>query len=179
MKTLYAMVSVLIVMGFMFVTVASWGTLAFTYSSTLAGGQREGWYLPGSTFERNLSVENKAIYPFHYFVVPKGDNVVLLNGDSFRLQGNSLHEIKLSVSVPTDTRVYREEIAVYSYPAILPGWLVGILYRVSQYLPLAAYALEITGILLVFYYLANVGNEDVIRIRTRRRSLLSKVMGDG
>ncbi|NJE62015.1 signal peptidase I [Thermococcus sp. 21S7] len=179
MKTIYAAVSVLILAGFLFVTVASWGTLTFTYSSTLAGGQRDGWYMPGSTFVKNLSVENKAVYPFYYFVVPKGDRISLINEDGFKLKGDSSHEVILRVSVPEDTRIYREEVEVYSYPAILPRQVIEPLYRTSPYLPLVPYMVEISAVLLVFYYLSNVGNEDVIRIRTRRRSLLSKVMGDG
>ncbi|WP_297509137.1 signal peptidase I [Thermococcus sp.] len=178
-KTLYAVVSIVIIAGFLFVTVASWGTLTFTYSSTLAGGQREGWYLPGSTFERNVTVKNSALYPFHYFITVSGGRVELLNGDTFEIPGRGTHEISLRISVPKETRIYKEEITVHSYPSILPGWLVASLYNISPYLPLLPYAMELAGVLVVFYYLADVGRGDILRIRVRRRSLLAKIMGDG
>lgn len=178
-RTVYALIAVSIVAGFLFITVASWGTLAFTYSSTLAGGQREGWYLPGSTFERNLSVENNALYPFHYFVEPKGDRIKLLGESEFTVDGGDSHTLGVEVSVPEDTRIYREEVRVRSYPAILPGAAIEFLYALNPYLPLLAYALELTAVLLAFYYLAEIGKGDVLRIRIGRRSLLSKLAGDG
>ncbi|ASJ01217.1 signal peptidase I [Thermococcus gorgonarius] len=177
-STVYALIAVSIVAGFLFITVASWGTLAFTYSSTLAGGQREGWYLPGSTFEKNLSVENNALYPFHYFVEPKGDRIKLLEENEFTVGGRDSHVLGVKVSVPEDTRIYREEIYVRTYPAILPETVIGFLYALNPYLPLLAYALELTAVLLAFSYLAEISREDILRIRIGRRSLLSKLAGD-
>ncbi len=178
-STVYALMAVSVVAGFLFITVASWGTLAFTYSSTLAGGQREGWYLPGSTFERNLSLENNALYPFHYFIEPKGDRIELLGENEFTVGGKDSRALRVKVSVPEDTRIYREEVQVRAYPAVLPGRVVGFLYALNPYLPLLAYALELTAVLLAFYYLAEIGRGDVLRIRIGRRSLLNKLAGDG
>ncbi|WP_297068655.1 signal peptidase I [Thermococcus sp.] len=178
-RTIYAAISVGIVAGFIFVTVASWGTLAFAYSSTLAGGQREGWYLPGSTFEKNLSIENRAVYPFHYFIESRSDRVTILNEKRFNIKGKASHEILMKVSVPKDTRIYREEIVVRSYPAILPESIVASMYNLNPYLPLLLYTVELAAILLVFYYLAEIANWEAIRIRIRRRSLLSRIVGDG
>ncbi|WP_456443592.1 signal peptidase I [Thermococcus sp.] len=178
-RTLYAVLSVGIIAGFIFVTVASWGTLAFTYSSTLAGGQKEGWYLPGSSFERNLTVKNSAVYPFYYFVGEKGEGAEITNARAFKLGGGSFHNVTVDVKVPADTRIYRVEVAVRSYPAILPGNLVAALYGANPYLPLVAYSAELALVLLAFYRLADIADGDVLRIRTRRRSLLSKLMGDG
>jgi len=178
-KTLYAVASVFIIAGFLFVTVASWGTLAFSYSSTLAGGQRDGWYLPGSTFEKNLSVTNNAVYPFYYFVSGGSERVQLLGPTFFRIDGGSSVSVPVHVTVPQDTRIYREEFQVRSYPAILPASLVVFLYSFSPYLPLVAYALLLTGLLVVFYRLAGISEGDILRIRKRRGSLLSKILGDG
>ena len=178
-KTLYAVLAMGIITGFIFVTVASWGTLAFSYSSTLAGGQRDGWYLPGSSFQRNLTLENSAVYPFHYFVEEKGAGAEIASERAFKLGGGSSKNVTVNVEVPADTRVYRVEVAVRSYPAILPGNLVAALYGVSPYLPLVAYSIELAAVLLIFYRLADIADGDVLRIRTRRRSLLSKLMGDG
>ncbi|GAB6136329.1 signal peptidase I [Thermococcus prieurii] len=178
-KTLYAVVSVFIIAGFLFVTVASWGTLAFTYSSTLAGGQREGWYLPGSTFEKNLSVHNNAVYPFYYFVEGGSERAELLGPNFLRLTGGSSANVSVHVTVPKDTRIYREEFSVRSYPAILPASFVIFLYSLNPYLPLVAYALLLSAVLWAFYRLAGISEGDVIRIRKRRGSVLSKVLGDG
>ncbi|WP_456420706.1 signal peptidase I [Thermococcus sp.] len=178
-SSLYGLVAVVIVAGFLFVTVASWGTLAFTYSSTLAGNQRDGWYLPGSTFEKNLTLENKAVYPFYYFVSGGNERVQFLGQTFFRIGGGSSVSISVHVTVPRETRIYREEFQVRSYPAILPASLVVFLYSFSPYLPLVAYALLLTGFLLAFYSLAGISEGDIIRIRKRRGSLLSKVLGDG
>jgi len=177
--SLYGLLAVLILAGFLFVTVASWGTLAFSYSSTLAGGQRDGWYLPGSTFERNLTLENRAVYPFYYFVSQGNENVEILSPGELRLGGNSEGTVSLRVAVPEETRVYREEVAVHSYPAVLPLTVVSALYSLSPYLPLAAYGVEIGLVLLAFYYLADLGRGDVIRFRVRRGSALDRIMGDG
>ncbi len=178
-RTIYAAISLAIIAGFLFVTVASWGTLSFMYSSTLAGGQRESWYLPGSTFEKNLSIENNAIYPFYYFIEAKSDRVTLLNEKRFKIEGGDTHVLLVRVSVPEDTKIYREEITVRSYPAILPGSVITSLHSLNPYLPLVPYTLELTAILLVFYYLADISKGEVVRIRIRRRSLLSKIAGDG
>ena len=178
-RSIYGLVAVLIIAGFLFVTVASWGTLAFSYSSTLAGGQMEGWYLPGSTFEKNLTLENKAVYPFYYFVSQRSENVEILSPTEFALRGRSSGEIELKVNVPEETRIYREEVTVHSYPAILPLSVVSRLYSASPYLPLLAYTMEIGLVLLAFYYLADLGRGDVVRLRVRRGSLLDKIIGDG
>jgi len=178
-RTLYAVVSVVVVASFLFVTVASWGTLAFTYSSTLAGGQREGWYLPGSAFERNLSLENNAVYPFYYFLSGGSERVQSFGPTFLRIPGSSNATVSVHVAVPEDTRVYREELQVRSYPALLPSSLVVALYSLNPYLPLVAYSLLISAVLLAFYRLAGISEGDVIRIRKRRGSFLSKVMGDG
>ena len=178
-KTIYAVVSVFIIAGFLFVIVASWGTLAFTYSSTLAGNQRDGWYLPGSTFEKNLSVTNKAVYPFYYFLGGGSERAQPLGPTFFRIDGGSSVSIPVHVTVPQDTRIYREEFQVRSYPAILPAPLVVFLYSFSPYLPLVAYALLLMGLLVVLYRLTGISEGDIIRIRKRRGSLLSRVLGDG
>ncbi|QDA30690.1 signal peptidase I [Thermococcus indicus] len=179
MRTVYAAVSVLIIAGFLFVTMASWGTLAFTYSSTLAGGQKDGWYLPGTTFEKNLSVENHAVYPFYYFIEPHSKRMELLNGDTFRIPGGESHSVLLRVSVPKETRIYREEIEVHSYPAILPLGIISRAYDVTPYLPLLLYSIELAVLMIAFYYLAGIGEGEIVRVRVRRGSIISKILGDG
>ncbi|NJE11214.1 signal peptidase I [Thermococcus sp. MAR1] len=179
LKTVYAVISVAIIAGFVFVTISSWGTIAFTYSSTLAGGQREGWYLPGTSFERNITIENHAVYPFYYFIEPRRERVTLLGDDTFRVTGGMSHEVLLKISVPQDTRVYREEVEVRSYPAILPFGAVEKAYSASPYIPLILYSSELVAIMMTFYILAGIGKDELLRIKIRRRSVLGKIFGDG
>ena len=179
LRSVYGLLSVLILAGFLFVTVASWGTLAFSYSSTLAGGQREGWYLPGSTFEKNLSVHNNAVYPFYYFLSQGSENVEFLGKTEFALSGGERGDVELKVNVPKETRVYREEITVRSYPALLPFPVVSGLYALNPYLPPLAYSVELGLVLLAFYYLAGLGKGDVLRFKVRRGSFIGKIIGDG
>jgi signal peptidase len=174
-RTLYGIVSVLVISGFLTVVIASWGTLAFTYSSTLAGGQREGWYLPGSSFEKSLSVENHAVYPFYYFFKDESGRAELKTTD-FRLAGGETRNITLTVTVPRDTRIYREEVSVWSYPALLPAGLVNWAYSISPYFPLVLYLIPLSALLFAFYWLSGISG-GVLSIRKGR--VLSKLTGDG
>ncbi|WP_297534596.1 signal peptidase I [Thermococcus sp.] len=175
-RTLYAVLSVLLIGTFLFVTVASWGTLSFSYSSTLAGGQRAGWHLPGSVFEQNLTVKNNAVYPFYYFIGGGSNRTELLGESSFRLSGGSSKVLMVRVNVPLQTRIYVEKFTVRSYPAILPGSVVSALYGISPYAPLVPYAILMSVMLFGFYRLAGIGDVDVIRIR-RRGGVLYKILG--
>ncbi|MBP1911730.1 signal peptidase I [Thermococcus stetteri] len=174
-KTLYGIVSVLIISGFLAVVIASWGTLAFTYSSTLAGGQREGWYLPGSVFEKNISVENHAVYPFYYFFKDESGRVELKTTE-FRLAGGEAQNLSLTVRVPEDTRIYREEISVWSYPAFMPAGLVSRAYSISPYFPLVLYLIPLSALLFAFYWVSGISGEFV---SIRKGKILSKLTGDG
>ncbi|AMQ19536.1 signal peptidase I [Thermococcus peptonophilus] len=174
-KTLYGIVSVLMISGFLAVVIASWGTLAFTYSSTLAGGQREGWYLPGTTFEKNLSVENHAVYPFYYFFKDDSGRVELKT-TGFRLAGGEAQNLSLTVTVPEDTRIYREEVSVRSYPALLPYSLINWGYSISPYFPLVLYLIPLSALLFAFYWISGISGE-VVSIR--KGKILSKLTGDG
>ncbi|AHF81316.1 signal peptidase I [Thermococcus paralvinellae] len=174
-KTLYAVTASLIVAVLILSMMLSWGTLTFSYSSTLASGQREGWYLPGSTFEKELTLENNAIYPFLYFVEAQGDRVEILGEKSFKIPGNNKEKIKVRVSVPEDTRVYGEKINIYAYLPILPEGTLTKLYRVSPYLPFVAYLAEASFFLALLYFAVGTGNEDIVRYRLHRSRIFNKL----
>ncbi|WP_048151074.1 signal peptidase I [Palaeococcus ferrophilus] len=174
-KTLYAATGALMIALLLISMMLSWGDVTFTYSSTLAGGQREGWYLPGSVFEDEITLKNAAVYPFVYFIVPQGERFEVTTDTHFRLSGNTEERIGVKVHVPEDTRIYRETIKVYAYLPILPEGVIAYLYNRNPYLPFVAYILE-TGAFLVFLYsVSGLGNEDVIRYRRRKSGLLNKL----
>ena len=174
-KTLYAVTASLILVVLVVSIMLSWGTLTFSYSSTLAGGQREGWYLPGSTFEEELTLKNRAIYPFLYFVEAQGDRVEILSEKSFRIYGGEQEKIKVRVSVPEDTRIYGEKIHVYAYLPILPEGTITKLYHKSPYLPLIAYLTEASFFLTLLYFAVGAGSEDIVRYRVHRSRIFDKL----
>ncbi|WP_457752568.1 signal peptidase I [Thermococcus sp.] len=176
-KTLYAITSSLILVTLLISMMFSWGTLTFSYSSTLAGGQREGWYLPGSTFEENLTIKNRAIYPFMYFVEAKGNRVEIVSEKSFRLSGGEEKTITVKVNVPEETKVYGEKIEIYSYLPILPERVIVKLYSKSPYFPFVAYAAEASIFLILLYFAIGAGSEDIIRYRVHRSRIFDKLKG--
>lgn len=174
-KTVYAITGVLVIALLLLSMMLSWGEITFTYSSTLAGGQREGWYLPGSVFEDELTLKNAAIYPFTYFIVPQGDRFEVTTDRHFRLPGKSEENIGVRVHVPEDTRIYRETVNVYAYLPILPDGVIVRLYNVNPHLPFVAYALETGAFLAFLYVVSGIGNEDIIQYRRRKSGLLNKL----
>ncbi len=161
-RTLMAAASALVVSMFIISILASWGTVSFSYVSTLAGGQREGWYLPGSEFEEEITIGNRWIVPMHYVLQPVSDRVTL-EETAFTLIGE--REVGVRVEVPEDTRIYTERVNVYSYPPLLPLDTVENLYAISPYAPLFAMLFEVTLLLAALY--AAGGNDEVFRIRAR------------
>ncbi len=161
--TLMAAASALLLAMFVFSTLASWGTVSFSYASTLGGGQREGWYLPGSEFEESVTIRNRGPIPMHYVLHPESERASL-EETSFTLAGE--REVKVRVSVPQETRIYSERIDVYAYPPLLPLDTVVILYDISPYVPLLAMLAEVASLLAGL--LVVVGGEDeVMRIKMR------------
>ncbi|NJE09197.1 signal peptidase I [Thermococcus sp. M39] len=174
-KTLYAVTASLTVAVLILSMMLSWGTLTFSYSSTLASGQREGWYLPGSMFEEELTLKNRAIYPFLYFIEPQGDRIEILSEKSFKISGGNEKKIKVQVSVPEDTRVYGEKINVYAYLPILPERIITELYYKSPYLPFIAYIAEASFFLTLLYFAVGAGSEDIIKYRVHRSKIFDKL----
>jgi|Deesub1362B_J571_1020462.scaffolds.fasta_scaffold00190_55 signal peptidase len=167
-KTVYIITSALTIAILILSMMLSWGTLSFGYSSTLAGGQNEGWYLPESTFEKELSLQNRAVYPFYYFIEPRGDRIQINGENSFKISSGENKDIKLTINVPKETRLFTEKIDVYAYLPIVPISIIGVLYSKSPYLPFIAYIGEAALLFLLLHLIAGVGNEEVIRYRVHR-----------
>jgi len=166
-KTLYSIVSAVLIAMFVTSVVASWGTVSFNYVSTKAGNQHEGWYLPNSEFVRKITIKNRAFYPTTFVLSSKSDRITI-DSSSFTLQGGEERYVNVHVKVPSDTRVYYELIDVYAYPSLLPPDVIKSMWEVSKYLPLTVLTSEIAAILAGVYLLTR-SDEDFVRIRIRRR----------
>ncbi|CAB50387.1 signal peptidase I [Pyrococcus abyssi] len=128
--TIYIALSALLAFGVVFTGSIAWGEISIPYTSTLAGGQREGWYLPGSVVERNVTVENYAKFPM--VMVVEGEDIRRV----FKLEGGEERKIEITIDVPEETRVYNKVIKVYPYYPILPLKLIDWANSKSPYLPL-------------------------------------------
>ncbi len=167
-KTLYTIVSAVTIAIILISIVATWGTVGFNYASTLAGGQKEGWYLPNTEFDRPIVIENKAFYPMYYILSPKGDRIALDKTD-FMLMRNEKESINVHVKVPANTKIYYEQIDVYTYPPLLPTDLIKRLWNLNPYLPLVAFSIEIAGVLAIVYFATGSGEEEIVKIKIRRK----------
>ena len=167
-KTIYSVVSAVLITMFVISVVATWGTVSFNYVSTKAGNQQEGWYLPNSEFVRKITIKNRGFYPTTFILSPKSDRITL-DSSSFTLQGREERYVNVHVKVPSDTRVYYELIDVYAYPSMLPPDVIKSMWDVSKYLPLTTFTLEIAAILAGVYLLTGSDEEDFVRIKIKRR----------
>jgi len=167
-KTLYVAVSTVSIAMLLFSILATWGTIGFNYASTLAGGQREGWYLPESEFDKQIEIKNNALFPLIYVFNLESDRAELQESSEILSAGEKA-ELNVHVKVPSETRIYYDEIVVQAYPLILPSEIIIRMYSLSPLLPLAAFAIEFAMVLGVIYYATNAGEEEVIRLNKRRR----------
>ncbi|MFA4669822.1 signal peptidase I [Pyrococcus kukulkanii] len=152
----------LLAMTMIFVGSMSWGGIDVTYASTLAGGQKEGWYLPGSVVEKNVTISNPSYIPM--LVIAEGK---VLDRTAFVLKGHEEISVPIRIEVPEETRVYRERISVYSYYPILPLSIVERLYSIEPHLPLI-----IEGLMVFFGMLAIkplLGEPEVIAVRRSKK----------
>ncbi len=163
----YGLFSAILITSLVASTMLSWGEITFSYASTAAGGQREGWYLPGSEFEKSLVFQNRAYYPMIFFFEEKAGNGNLLSESQTYL--NSGEEIKLdfSVSVPRETRIYSEGVEIYAYIPLLPLSVTGWLFDFSPYLPLLIQITLLSAFLLLAYRFSGFGEEYIV-FRKRR-----------
>ena len=161
----YGLASSLLIMAVVISTMLSWGSLSFSYASTLAGNQQEGWYLPGTTFEKKMVFENKARYPMVFFF--EREDGIKSESMSFLSPGEK-REIVFDVNVPEDTRIYRDGVDVYAYLPLLPVSVTESLYGISPYMPLAA-QISIMLILLSLLFTFSGMGEDYIVLRRKRR----------
>ncbi len=163
----YGLASSALVVSLVASTMLTWGEISFSYASTAAGGQRDGWYLPGSNFERSLSFENKAYYPLIFFFKKDWGNGELISQKVAYMNPRDKLDLDFRVSVPEETRIYSEKVKVYSYLPLLPIYVTVELFNISPLLPLLVQMAILLSILMGVYIAAGFG-EDYFVLRKRR-----------
>ncbi len=163
-RTLYTIISALTVAVLLIAITSTWSLISFDYASTVAGGQREGWYLPGSSFEENFTVKKTPIPSI--CVLNAESSRVVLNDTAFVLW-NKNKIIKAKVKVPLDTRLYVENINIYRYPYTLPEKVIVEMAKYDPRLPLLAFSAEFASILSLVYLATGSGDEVVFKFRRR------------
>ena len=165
----YGLFSAILITSLVASTMLSWGEITFSYASTTAGGQREGWHLPGSEFEKSLAFQNRAYYPMIFFFEEKFGNGDLISKSEAYL--NPREEIKLdfSVSVPEETRIYSDGVEVYAYLPLLPVSVTGWLFGFSPYMPLLIQITLLSVFLLIVYRFSGFGEEYMVFRKRRLR----------
>jgi len=173
-RTLFMLASVFLILMVAISIFVSWELIPIAYSVTSAGGNREGWYLPGEEFQTEINVKNNNIYPMVYYI-STGPPVTAVSGEKFYLSKGEEESLTVTIVAPQETSMYTTKVRVNAYPKLLPDLVMDSLYTIHPMLPLLAILVEVAAFLGVLYFLSGIGNEDVLRIRKKRTSLLRGV----
>ncbi|ASJ17469.1 S26 family signal peptidase [Thermococcus chitonophagus] len=157
-EQIYLGLAGLLTITMIFIGSMSWGEVEITYASTLAGGQREGWYLPGSTIEKNLTIKNPSMIPM--VVIASGK---IINTTTLMLKGREEATIPVKILVPKETRIYTDKVSISSYYPILPISVIDNLYRINPRLPLIIEGMLVFLLLLAIEPL--LGDPEVVFTR--------------
>ncbi|EHR78280.1 peptidase S24 [Thermococcus litoralis DSM 5473] len=174
-KTLYILTSAFLLIMLSASIFVSWQVFPIEYAVTSAGGQREGWVLPGSTFEREITIKNGNFYPMIYYLEPQTGGISSLSKTQLELGPQEEEKVKVTINAPEETSLFTDKVRVNAYIPLLPKSLIGFLYRANPVLPVFAILLETSVFLGVLYLISGIGNEDVLKIRNRRSSLLRQI----
>ncbi len=173
-KTLYILASIFLLIMVASSMFVSWQIFPIEYTVTSAGGLREGWYLPGSVFTQNITVKNMNFYPMVYYISAQKP-VIRISQNNFQLNSREERNIAVTIKSPEETSVYSTKVKVNSYLPLLPRSITTRLYKINSIAPVLAILLEISVFLASLYKVSGIGNEDIIRIRTKRSSLLKQL----
>ncbi len=173
-KTLYILASIFLLIMVASSMFVSWQIFPIEYTVTSAGGLREGWHLPGSVFTQNITVRNMNFYPMVYYISAKKP-VIEISQYNFQLNRREKRNIVITIKSPEKTSVYSTKVTVNSYLPLLPRAVNTKLYKIHPIAPVLAILLEISLFLASLYKVSGIGNEDIIKIRTRRSSLLKQL----
>jgi len=174
-KTLYILTSAFLLIMLSISIFASWQMFPIEYAVTSAGGQREGWVLPGSMFEREITIKNRNFYPMIYYLEPQTGRISSISKSQLELGPQEEETVKVTISAPEETSLFTDKVRVNAYIPLLPESIIGSLYRVNPVLPVFAILFETSAFLGVLYFISGIGNEDVLKIRNRRFSLLRQI----
>ena len=174
-KTLYILASAFLLIMLSLSIFVSWQVFPMEYAVTSAGGQREGWVLPGSTFEREITIKNGNFYPMTYYLEPQTGGISSISETHFELGPQEEETVKVTISAPEETSLFTDKVRVNAYIPLLPESIIGSLYGVNPMLPVFAILFETSAFLGVLYFISGIGNEDVLKIRNKRFSLLRQI----
>lgn len=169
-KTLYLLSAVLLLVMVSAATFVSWQMFPIEYAVTSAGGVREGWYLPGESFEQEISLQNKNFYPMYYYISASSPDIDYITETQFELSKGEEKSIVVGVTAPKRTSIYVAKVRINAYMPLLPKSVITYLYGINPVMPLLAILVELSLFLGAFYVISGIGNEDVLRIKRRRTS---------
>jgi signal peptidase len=157
----------------MITTFLSWEIHSVDYAVTSAGGVREGWYLPGSSFESSITIRNSNIFPLMFYLKEGTENVEIVDkvDERFLLNPGESREVTLQINSPEDTSLYREKIIVNSYIPLLPEQVISEVYQYNPVYPLFLMIGEIVVLLFVLQKVSGTGNVVAVRVRIKRTGL--------
>ncbi|AIF70244.1 hypothetical protein PAP_09330 [Palaeococcus pacificus DY20341] len=177
-KTLYILASALLLVMIATSMFVSWQVFSIEYVVTSAGGLREGWYLPGSTFERELTIKNGNFYPMIYHITVETPFISDISDTRFDLGANEEKTIKVIVNTPEETSLYADKVKVNAYMPVLPESIITRLYSISPILPIFAILLETSVFLGLVYIVSGIGEGDILKIRIKRSALWRQVKAE-
>jgi len=167
-KTLYVAVSNVSIAVLLISVMSTWGSVGFSYASTMAGGQREGWYLPDSEFDKQIEIKNNALFPLVYFFSSESERVEVRESSKIIKAGEKA-DLNVHIKVPSETRIYYDEINIHAYPLILPPEIITDMHNLNPVLPLGLFAMEFALVLGLIYIATGAGEEEILRLNKRRR----------
>lgn len=167
-KTLYLLASAFLLIMIAIATFVSWEVVPIQFSVTSAGGVREGWYLPGEEFQQEITIRNNNFYPMLYYISAEypATGVSL---EEFKLQGRGEKKLVVTIQAPMETSLYMANVRVNAYIPLLPSSVIERLYRINPMVPLMVILMEVAAFLGLVYLVSGIGDEEVIKIRRRRR----------
>lgn len=174
-KTLYILASAFLLIMLSLSIFISWQVFPMEYAVTSAGGQREGWVLPGSTFERQITIKNGNFYPMSYYLEPESPRIGAISETNFELSPQEEKRVTVMINAPEETSLFSDKVKVNAYMLVLPKSLMDSLYSVHPLAPLFAILSETAAFLGLLYFISGIRNEDVLKIRNKRSSLLRQI----
>lgn len=174
-KTLYILTSAFLLIMLSASIFVSWQVFPIEYAVTSAGEQKEGWVLPGSTFEREITIKNGNFYPMVYYLEPQTGGISSLSETQLELGPQEEETVKVTINAPEETSLFMDKVKVNAYIPVLPKSVINWLYSINPFAPLFAILSETAVFLGILYLISGIGDEDVLKIRNKRSSLLRQI----
>jgi signal peptidase len=145
----YTIITFSILLTVTFLSVFLITSTDINYGTTSAAGLRPEWVEPGKTFERTITVENKGIIPYYYYLTTNSKRVDV--GEGFFLFPRESKNIRILINAPDATGIYSERIYICKYLPIAFPAMINVLAETSPFLPILLIDLEL-GVLMFLSY---------------------------